>query len=104
MVADVMVAARTAMVRVGDTVHQVWVGQTTAAADATVVRDHPDMWRELVVDFPADDGEVAPAGEPEGPSARAVRAWARKHDLEVPARGKVPDELVAAYLAAQEEG
>jgi len=99
-----MVAARTAMVRVGDTVHQVWAGRTTADADAAVVADHPDMWRELVVDFPADDSELAPADGSEGPSARAVRAWAREHDLEVPARGRVPDELVAAYLAAQAEG
>lgn len=30
----------------------------------------------------------------------ALRAWARAHDIELPTRGKIPDEIVAQYRAA----
>lgn len=30
----------------------------------------------------------------------ALRAWARNRDIELPARGKIPDEIVAQYRAA----
>lgn len=71
--ADVMVATRTVMVRVGDTVHQVWVNQTTAHPDSEVVRDHPDLWRVMVPDFPAPDD---PAVLLERPADRSGRpAW-----------------------------
>ena len=36
------------------------------------------------------------------PSAREVRDWAKAEGLDVPARGGVPEELVAQYVASQE--
>lgn len=35
------------------------------------------------------------------PSAKDVRAWAAEQGIDVPARGKLPAELVEQYLAAQ---
>ncbi|WP_147915800.1 histone-like nucleoid-structuring protein Lsr2 [Ruania zhangjianzhongii] len=32
--------------------------------------------------------------------ARAVREWARVNDIEVPARGRIPDRVVEQYRAA----
>lgn len=32
--------------------------------------------------------------------ARAVREWARVNDIEVPARGRIPDRIIEKYRAA----
>lgn len=45
--------------------------------------------------FEAAEASVAPRNA-------EVRAWANEQNIEVPARGKVPDDVVAAYVAAQE--
>jgi hypothetical protein len=42
--------------------------------------------------------------EPTGPSPADVRAWARAQGIEVTTRGKLPVELVAQYVAAQDAG
>lgn len=39
----------------------------------------------------------------EGPSAATVRAWARDNGVDVPAKGKLPETVVAAYKQAQAE-
>lgn len=38
-----------------------------------------------------------------GPTAAEVRAWAKENGLDVTPRGKVPDEVVAAYKQARAE-
>jgi hypothetical protein len=39
--------------------------------------------------------------EGKGPKPSDVRAWAKAEGIDAPARGKLPDELVEQYLAAQ---
>ena len=51
---------------------------------------------------PTPEAEDAPDG-PAEPTAAQVRAWAKDQGLEVTPRGKVPDEVVAAYKQAQAE-
>lgn len=54
---------------------------------------------------PQADPEPAPEPEPEPePTVKEVRAWAREEDIKVPARGKIPDEVVAAYKRAHGGG
>ncbi|WP_062387758.1 histone-like nucleoid-structuring protein Lsr2 [Demequina iriomotensis] len=36
-----------------------------------------------------------------GPSAAAIRAWAKDNDVEVPERGRIPAKVREAYDAAQ---
>lgn len=40
------------------------------------------------------------AGAPTPVDARAVREWARVNDIQVPARGRIPDWVVEQYRAA----
>lgn len=47
-----------------------------------------------------DDGDAPVAPEPH---AKDVRAWAVENGIEVPARGKLPTEVVGAYKAAHTE-
>lgn len=60
-------------------------------------------------DFPAGgaDAGTAVAGEEEPPATvpapKAVRAWARGQGIDVPARGPLPEDVVARYLAAAED-
>ncbi|WP_083924457.1 Lsr2 family DNA-binding protein [Nocardiopsis lucentensis] len=52
----------------------------------------------------ASGGSATGAVASSEPSTAEVRAWAREHGYEVPARGKLPDDVVAAYKAAHEGG
>jgi hypothetical protein len=42
----------------------------------------------------------APAAKSSGPSPAAIREWAQKAGLEVPARGRIPQNVREAYDAA----
>jgi hypothetical protein len=46
-------------------------------------------------------GGIAPTPPPAKPTGKAVRAWARERGMSVPARGPLPDDVVAAYQADQ---
>lgn len=37
------------------------------------------------------------------PDPAAVRAWARAHDVKVPERGRIPNDLVVKFLSATSE-
>jgi hypothetical protein len=43
----------------------------------------------------------APAGGGSGVDAKAVRVWAAQHDIQVPARGRIPGSVIEQYKAAQ---
>lgn len=58
-------------------------------------------WSEIQGEGPAS---TPAAGATKEPSPKDVRAWAKDQGLDAPARGKLPDELVARYKAAQAEG
>lgn len=45
-------------------------------------------------------GKLGPYTTP-APDSALVRAWAAEHNIPCPARGRVPGEVVAAYLEAQ---
>lgn len=49
----------------------------------------------------AGQGDDGPAPAPKPPTAKAVRAWAKANSVEVPARGPLPDDIVARYIEAQ---
>ena len=87
------------MVALDGTPHRVRRGRTLAHADHPIVQEYPDLWKPLPIDFPAPE-DAAPSAA--APSTKAVRAWARESGIEVPARGPLPDDVVATYLAAQE--
>jgi hypothetical protein len=51
---DVMVARRGAVLRIDGVRRRVYRERTTAHVDAQVVRDHPELWRPIDLDLPAD--------------------------------------------------
>lgn len=94
---SVMVAKRTEIVEVDGEASTVIRGRTYAHPDSEIVRDRPDMWREVQITYgPAAD--AAP-----GPPSKDVRAWARSEGIDVPDRGRLPADVVARYLKAQKE-
>ncbi|MFW5415116.1 Lsr2 family protein [Nocardiopsis sp. CNT-189] len=75
----------------------------------------PGERRTVEVFVEQADPEPEPQNEQEGPgpgggevavepSAKEVREWAKASGLDVPARGKLPEDLVAAYKRAHGEG
>lgn len=58
--------------------------------------DRSKRWRRVDIETAA-----AAADDEPKPKAADVRAWAKEQGLDVPAKGKLPDELVEAYRAAQ---
>lgn len=78
--ADVMVARQGARLVVDGRPVRLLANGTTAHADSRIVRDHPDLWKPLPVDFPPEaeqpEADAAPGDGPVRPSARAGRdAW-----------------------------
>ena len=81
-------------------------GETRATVDTT---PDPDPAPDLGEDEPSGDeddlptespaAEAEPDAAPAEPTAREVRAWAREQvpPIEVPSRGKIPEDVVAAY-------
>lgn len=51
---------------------------------------------------PAQQADAPPPAEP--PAAKDVRAWAKGQGIEVPSRGAIPEDVMAQYLAAHQEG
>jgi hypothetical protein len=81
------------------------VGQRPAHAAGSGVEEAtaaPGDQREVqLTPAPGDGGpaeDVSPSVD--DPSAKEVRAWAREVGHDVPARGKLPDDLIAAYKRA----
>ena len=113
MAGDILVAKATAALT--------WQGQTVFIQQGvTLAREgHPllavagEMFGPLHVHFDTKAPAPAPAVPEakttespkehgrEQPDAKAVRAWAAENDIDVPARGKLPAEVVEQYLAAQ---
>lgn len=107
---ELLVAKTNAVVQYGGKRIVLRKGATIAESGADIVRDRPHLWEPLSVDYPASKGAApsappveqataAPGEQREIPSTKAVRDWAREHGYDVPARGKLPPEIVDAYTA-----
>ena len=81
-------------------------GQRRPGVDTTLTADTEQADDVEVVDDQDDDpptespaAESEPDAAPAEPTAREVRAWAREQvpPIEVPSRGKIPEDVVAAY-------
>ena len=105
--AEILVARRSTAVVIDGTRHRVRRGQTTAHADAAIAVQYPDLWQPLQVDFAGEGEPTGPAASTPpsaggaAPTNKAVRAWAKAEGIDVPARGKIPDDVIAQYEAAQ---
>lgn len=95
------------MVASSDGPHKVRRG-SLAHPDATIVEQCPEgTWEPLPLDYPAPAAEAStrdngPKVDNAGPTPKDVRSWAREQGIDVPARGKVPDDVVDRYKAAQD--
>lgn len=58
--------------------------------------DESTKWQR----FEPSDGAAPTVDQAQDPKAADVRAWAQSQDIETPARGKLPAEVVERYLAA----
>lgn len=101
---EVLVAATTTTFRHGDRRVYLVEGQTLVRSDDPVVKGREAMFRPLNLGYlggPVEQATAAPGEKRDlGLEAKAVRAWAAKEGIEVPARGKLPADLVEQYRAA----
>lgn len=111
---ELLIAKRSAMVTLDGALLRVRRGRTLAHAEHPIVAADPTLWRPMPIDYdvetttspvvpdppaPADpDAEADEAAT--RPAAGTVRAWARANEVDVPARGPIPDDVYAAYTEA----
>lgn len=98
---DVMIARKGARLSVGGRDVRILANGTTAHAGSDVVRDHPELWEPLTVDFPAEaetpGAPLAPGVAPVRPAAREGRAaW----DAHAVALGLNPEAVAAVASKA----
>lgn len=82
------------------------LGALREAADSVEAPDE-DSDEESAVEEkqsgPSENKMVSdPAGDKARPDAKSVRAWAKEQGMDVPAKGRIPDEVVNAYQDAHE--
>lgn len=99
MGAEILMAAQSAAITMDGIPHMVEAGRTLAHADHPIVTACPSLWQPLRVHYSTDAPESEAGAEPD---PKAVRAWAAGQGLEVPAKGKLPADVVDAYKAAQQ--
>jgi hypothetical protein len=51
-----------------------------------------------------EPGQADQSPSPKRPKAADVRAWAEAEGIDLPDRGRVPDEVVEQYQAAHDDG
>jgi hypothetical protein len=79
----------------------------TLAAFMAAIRDHE--WgpiRRLFTGEPAKDAKPAkpkPKPADDKPDPKVVREWARANDIEVPAKGRVPQKVKDQFIAAHKK-
>lgn len=110
---DILIATKTASLVFNGRPIVIKQGRTTVREGHPLLDAAGGMFEPLRVDFDLEDAKparvrtpAAPVKEPEPsgperPAAKDVRAWAAENDVEVPARGKIPDEVYEQYQAAQ---
>jgi hypothetical protein len=103
--AEILMAAESAAVTLDDGIpHMIEAGRTLAHADHPIVTGCPNLWKSLKVHYSTDEPEPGPQGqEAAQPDPKAVRAWAAGQGIEVSAKGKLAQDVVDAYVAAQQE-
>ncbi|HZN74926.1 MAG TPA: hypothetical protein VFC00_25100 [Micromonosporaceae bacterium] len=99
---EIMIAVRQGHIRIDGRRYIVRRGVTTAHRDHPIVRDHPNLWEPIKIDYPMPDGAGSVgAGTPSGePDNAVVRAWATGAGIPVAPYGKVPSAVIEAYRAA----
>lgn len=82
------------------------VADQVAQSTFPVAEDHPED-PEVTVEseekqaVPAENKMVSgPEGDKGRPDAKTVRAWAKDNDVDVPAKGRIPDDVLDAYTQA----
>lgn len=46
------------------------------------------------------EGDDSDEGKPERPTVKVVRAWAEEQGIDVPKRGKFPEDVIEQYITA----
>lgn len=97
-------AAESAAITMDGIPHMIEAGRTLAHADHDIVTACPSLWQPLRVHYSTEPETPAVAeAQASQPDAKQVRAWAAAQGIEVPARGKLPAEVVEQYQAAHTE-
>lgn len=108
---DIFVARESAIVHFNGAAVTLAAGRTTARKGHPILNGREALFEPLRVDFDLGQADDSDADEPDAPKAdepkvdaKVVRAWAAEQGIDVPARGKLPADLVERYQAAHAEG
>lgn len=124
MAGGILVAKRTAALVWHGRTLVIQAGETFAREGHPILDSYGDEFEPIMVHFEVDDSEsekteapkAPPAPEPSPPAQdepkaqqpaepapKDVRAWAAEQGIDVPARGKLPENVVQQYQAAHTE-
>lgn len=95
MADDILVAKATTQIHYEGKRLIITAGKTTARQGHPILEQYGDLFEPLRPDFDvrSDEPKV---------DTKAVRAWAADKGIEVPARGKLPTDVIEQYRAATE--
>ncbi|PXY33558.1 hypothetical protein BAY59_10775 [Prauserella coralliicola] len=102
---NVYVAVRSAHVDDGGSRVLIRKGERIAEGHRLLAA-HPELFKpaDAGLRFGVEDAREHPAQKREAPTDQgAVRAWAKANDIDVPARGRIPDAVIEQYKAAHPE-
>jgi hypothetical protein len=80
----------------------VHAGETRIRADHPIVKGREHLFSGVGVSRGIEDTRARPEPTP-SVDTKAVRAWATEQGIEVPARGRIPDAVVAQYAEAHKD-
>lgn len=95
--ADVVIARRTAVVRLDGAPHRVRRERTIAHVGHPIVREYPELWRPLTVDYdlPGSGGSSPAQPDPGGPDRPSSRARRSTWEAYAVALGGDADQVAA---------
>lgn len=120
MAGEILVAKKTATIAWQNKVVTITAGETFARAGHPILDAYGAEFEPVFVHFDTEEPKTGIAGglsmevagadgasvEPSEsvaapePAPKDVRAWAAENDIEVPGRGKLPQEVIDQYKAA----
>lgn len=83
------------------TVHSPTQDAITVNVQESDDESDPETEPEVKVRAKSEDKSRKPAASKNAPEPSLVRAWAKAQRIDVPARGRIPADVVDAYLRAQ---
>lgn len=100
---EIYVADESAVLYAAGQQYVVHKGVTRVRAGHPLLKRNAHLFRALDVHYDVEQATARPGEKRGTPEQGAARAWAKANGIDVPARGRIPDEVLEQYKAAHPE-